>query len=332
LSRLRPAPHRSADPGAAAPEPRTGRTFVILNPAAGRDDPARLCRRIGEAFVARNATFDLEETRHAGHATELARQAAARGYRAICVVGGDGTLAEAIGGLAGTDVPLAIIPRGTANQVARNLGIPTRLEPAIDVAVRGVPIPMDFGHINGRTFALVAGAGYDAAVMAAATRDLKERWGFAAYLYAAIKAALAPARPVFRIVADGHTIETRAITVMIANMGRLFASLPHPSLPLSPHPDRAWNDGLLDLLIVAPRSLPELATLVWRAANRRFTGDPRLLHLQARTISVHADPPAAVQIDGDPAGTTPITASVVPGGVRILVPTRAHLELVRRSN
>jgi hypothetical protein len=100
--------------------PYGGRTFIILNPTAGQETAARLRRLLGGAFAARGASFDLVETEGAGHATELARGAAERGYRAVCVVGGDGTLAEAATGLAGTTVPLAIIPRGTANQVAHN--------------------------------------------------------------------------------------------------------------------------------------------------------------------------------------------------------------------
>jgi diacylglycerol kinase (ATP) len=111
--------------------------FIILNPQAGQQDLARLRRRIGGAFAERNAPFDLVTTEYAGHASVLAREAAALGYRAVAVCGGDGTLAEAATGLAGSAVPLAIIPRGTGNQVAQNLGIPLALRKAIDVAVHG---------------------------------------------------------------------------------------------------------------------------------------------------------------------------------------------------
>src|SRR5690606_40649372 len=114
-------------------------------------------REIGGAFAVRGASFDLRQTAHRGHAAELARQAADLGYRAVCVVGGDGTLAEAITGLAGTNTPLAVIPRGTANQVALNLGIPIEVEDAIEVAVNGAPRTLDIGRIGGRSFAVVAG-------------------------------------------------------------------------------------------------------------------------------------------------------------------------------
>ena len=300
--------------------PYAGRTFIILNPAAGQEDPARLRRLVGGAFAARLAPFDLAETSHPGHATELARDAVRLGYRAVCVVGGDGTLAEAATGLVGSDVPLAIIPRGTANQVAQNLHIPLDLEQAVDVAVQGTQVPMDLGSIRDRAFALVAGAGFDASVMAAATRSLKERWGFAAYIYAAVKEALGAAPAEFRIVADGREIRVRAVSVMLANVGELFAAFLPFSLPLAPQPARSWQDGLIDVVILAPRNLADFAGVLWSAARHRFGGDERLIHLQARQVTIEAEPAVPVQIDGDPAGYAPVRASVLPAAIRVLVP------------
>lgn len=296
------------------------RTLIVLNPAAGQEAPERLRRRIGGAFAARGASFDLATTAYPGHATELALDAVRLGYRALCVVGGDGTLAEAATGLAGSDVPLALIPRGTANQVALNLQIPTDLEAAVDVVVGGKPTPLDLGRIGDRAFALVAGAGLDAAVMAAATRPLKERWGFGAYVFAAVREALNAEPTDFTVIADGHELHVRAVSVMLANMGELFTHYLPFSLPLAPMPTRSWQDGLLDVVILAPRNLPDLAGVVWRATRRRFSGDERLIHLQAREVSIVADPPIAVQIDGDATGQTPIHASSVPAGVKVLTP------------
>ncbi|MBI4546108.1 MAG: diacylglycerol kinase family lipid kinase [Gemmatimonadetes bacterium] len=297
-----------------------GRTFVILNPAAGHQAPDRLRRRVVAAFHARGAAFDIADTGRPGHAAELARQAAQAGYRAVCMVGGDGTLAEVATGLAGSDTALAIIPRGTANQVARNLRIPLDLERAVDVALRGRVTAMDLGRIDSRAFALAVGAGYDAAVMAAASRPLKERWGFAAYLYAAMREALHAAPLTFRLTLDGRDIELRAMSVIVANVGELFASFLPFTLPLAPRGCRSWQDGLLDVLVIAPAHLAEFPAVLWQAARQRVGQDRRLLHFQARHIVLHADPPAPVQIDGDPAGQTPVTAAVVPAGVRVLTP------------
>jgi diacylglycerol kinase (ATP) len=269
--------------GAAGPY--GGRTLILLNPLAGQEDQARLRRRIGGAFAERDAPFDLVTTEYSGHTTVLAREAVKLGYRAVAACGGDGTLAEAATGLAGSHVPLAVIPRGTGNQVARNLGIPLRLTDAIDVAVHGRATPIDLGLIGDRAFALAAGAGFDAAVMGSATREMKEKWGFGAYVYAAMREALNAAPRRFRIVADDREFEVDAVSVMVANVGELFASwlpLRLPLTPREPGAESAWNDGMLDVVIVAPRKPQDVAALLWQAAQRKLTSSDRLLLFQAQ--------------------------------------------------
>jgi YegS/Rv2252/BmrU family lipid kinase len=308
-------------PAGGAAGPYAGRTFIIINPAAGQDDPERLKRSLGAAFAARDAAFDIAVTEYAGHAAELARWCATLSYRAVVVVGGDGTLAEAAAGLAGTPTPLAIIPRGTANQVAQNLRVPLDLELAVDTAINGTVTAVDLGRIDGRVFALVAGAGFDAAVMAAATRELKERWGFGAYIYAAVKEALSATPRRFHLRADGKEIEVDAVSVMVANVGELFSAFIPVRFALGPRPTSSWQDGLLDVVILAPRKPPDFAMILWRAAHRRFPGDDRLIHFQASEITIEADPPIAVQIDGDPAGTTPVTAAAERSALKVILPS-----------
>ena len=298
----------------------TGRTLIIVNPKAGQEGLATLRRKLGGAFAARKINFDIVPTRRPGHATELAREAAALGYKRVCVVGGDGSIAEVATGLVGTDVPLAIIPKGTANQVALNLHIPRAFEAAVETAVHGRPTAIDLGDVNGRAFALIAGAGFDASIMASATRPMKERWGFGAYIYSAVKHALAmnPAR--FHIKADAQELEISAVSVMIANVGALFTKYIPVRFPLTPKPLGSWHDGLFDIVVVAPRKFPDWATVLWNAALHHFEGSDRLIHLQAREVTIDADQPVPTQIDGDPVGTTPLTARVIERGVRIMLP------------
>ncbi len=300
--------------------PYARRSFIITNPAAGQQREEKLRRRLGAAFAARSAPFDMASTEYAGHAEPLAREAARLGYRNVCVVGGDGSLAEAANGLAGTRTPLALIPAGTANQVAQNLGIPIRLEGAVDVAVSGRVAPIDLGRIGDRRFALVAGAGFDAAIMNAATRELKERWGFGAYIYAGVSEALKASPRRFHIVADDIDIEIDAVTVMIANVGELFAKWMPFRMPLAPQPTSAWQDGMLDVVVLSPRGFPHFANIVWRAATKSFAADKSFLHFQTRSITVEADPAIAVQIDGDPAGETPLIATAEAAALRMMIP------------
>jgi diacylglycerol kinase (ATP) len=311
-------PAKLADLTAAGPY--AGRTLIIVNPYAGHEEPARLRRTLGGAFAELDAPFDLVATQHAGHAADLARDAANLGYRAVAACGGDGTLAEVASGLAGSNTPLAVLPRGTANQVAQNLGIPLDLTQAVDVAVNGRITSIDIGRIGDRAFALVAGAGFDAAVMTAATREMKERWGFAAYVYAAVKQTLTATPRRFHLTVDDRQLEVDAVSVMAANVGELFGKWLPLRVPLGPRPTSAWHDGLLDVVILAPRKPQDVAALLWRAALGEFTTSDRLLHFQARTLTIDASPPIAVQIDGDPAGETPVSMSVMRDGLRVLVP------------
>ncbi|MQA91287.1 MAG: YegS/Rv2252/BmrU family lipid kinase [Gemmatimonas sp.] len=298
---------------------QTGRALVVLNPAAGQADPDRVRRQIGGAFAVRRQGFDIVETTAGGDAEALTREAVRCGYRAVVAAGGDGTVAEVITGLAGSDVRLGIIPQGTANLVASNLGIPGDIERSVETVVNGRTVAMDVGQLEGgRYFALIAGAGWDAEVMRSATRELKDRLGFGAYLLAALRGAANPPSSLFRITADDQEFEVRAATVLIANVGQIF----HAMLPLEFKlaPATSVSDGMLDVCIFSPRSLPDVATVLWKVASRRYGGDQRMVYLQAKQIRIESDPAVIVQVDGDVTGLTPLAARVVRGGVNVLVP------------
>lgn len=296
------------------------RTLIVINPAAGQADTDKVLRLLAGAMAVRGASFDLLQTTGAGHAQQAAREARAHGYRAVVAVGGDGTVGEVITGLAGTDVPVGIVAKGTANQVASNLGIPRDIEAAVEVVVNGLPAPIDLGQLeDGRYFALAAGAGWDAAVMAGATREMKDRWGFGAYIYAGLRVGVKPPRHRYRIVADGREMKVKAAMVLLANMGQFMAHT-IPPVQVTVAPDVSYQDGKLDVCIFAPRTVGDVAGLIWRVLRGRFSGDERLIYFQASEISVHADPPAVTEIDGEPIGHTPLHARAVAGGVTVLIP------------
>jgi diacylglycerol kinase (ATP) len=141
-------------------------------------------------------------------------------------------------------------------------------------------------------------------------------------VYAAMKEALSAAPRRFRITAEDRHIEVDAVSVMVANVGELFARWLPLRLPLAERPRGAWNDGLLDVVIVAPRYPHDVAALLWHAAHRRLQTSDRLVHFQTTAITIDADPPIDVQIDGDPAGTTPIAMTVMKDAMKVMVPAR----------
>jgi len=155
-------------------------------------------------------------------------------------------------------------------------------------------------------------------VMADATTELKNRIGFAAYLYSGLKNVITPRSADFRIVADDQEVRVNASMVLLANAGQLGVG----PLPMEVRiaPEASLQDGLIDVCIFAPRNLPEVARMLWRVARRQFSGDDQMIFLQARRVRIDADPPVAIQIDGEPRGLTPIEAEIEPLGARILVP------------
>ena len=302
------------------PYPESDRFLVLLNPGAGGGAVQRetLRRRVGGAFAARGVPFDLFEAGSSEESLEATRAAAARGYRAVAAVGGDGTVSVALRGVAGTSVPVAIIPFGTGNQLALNFEIPASLEDSVRVAVEGKPAEIDLARANGELFALMAGAGLDAEIMAGATAELKGRLGFAAYLYSGLKNVIGHPAADFRIIADDQEVEVRASMVLIANASQLGAG-PLP-VEFRMAPGASFQDGLIDVCIYAPRNLPEVARLLWRVTRNQVGSDDQMIFFQTRRVRIEADPPVAIEIDGEPRGETPIEATVAPLAARIIVP------------
>mgnify|MGYP001826471573 FL=1 len=300
------------------PIPDSERYLVLVNPRAAGGQPAALRRRIGGAMSARGVPFDIVETSTPEEGLAVVRTAALRGFRAVLAAGGDGTIALALRGTAGSTTPVGILPFGTGNQLALNFGIPLSLEEAIRVAVEGAIERIDLGRIGEERFALIAGAGLDASVMAETTTEMKSRLGVLAYFYAGLKNVVTAKPITYRITADDQEIEVQAVMVLLANAGLLGAG----SLPVEVQvaPKTSFQDGLLAVAVCAPRHLPDMAAMLWKVALKRYSGDERMIFLQAQRVRVESDPPVAAQVDGEARGETPIEAEIDPLAGRILVP------------
>lgn len=300
------------------PVPASERFLVILNHKAAGGQPGHLRRRIGGAMAAHGVAFDIVETRSEEEGLHVVRKAVQLGYKAIVAAGGDGTIALALRGTARSGIPVAILPFGTGNQLALNFGIPDSLEDAVRVAVEGNVESIDLGLVDGSHFALIAGAGLDAEVMASATAELKQKIGILAYLYSGIKHVITSKSAKYVIRADDQVIEVEAAMVLLANAGLIGAGPLPMEVMIAPRSD--IQDGLLDVAVFAPRHLPDMAGILWRMATRRFDGDDRMFFLQARSVRIETDPPVATQVDGQVRGETPLEVEIDPLAGRILVP------------
>jgi YegS/Rv2252/BmrU family lipid kinase len=292
--------------------------FIIHNPAAGPTQAERLRRRVEAALAARRVCYEYARTEAPGHARELAAAALAGGFARVLVAGGDGTVLEAVSSLVGSDSALALLPVGTGNQLAANLGVPRGLGAALDVALAGSVRQIDVGMVDGQPFTIIAGAGFDAEVVRPRS-ETKKRLGYLAYVHAATAAAFVPRPSNLRITVDGEEHTVRGIGVEVANMPGLTA--PVLRRPVDLVPDGRPDDGLLDVCVLAVETTFDFLSAMSSIIARRYGRNPRLRYFRGREIVVEADPPLPVQIDGERLErTTPFAAYVRPRALNVVVP------------
>lgn len=296
------------------------RALVITNPAAARTQPhavESLMRTL------RSAGWEAEvlATGGPGDAKRLAEYGVAEGVDVVAVFGGDGTTMQAAAALVGTEVSLGVIPGGTGNLLAGNLRIPASPERAARALVTARPKPFDLGRMERPSgvqyFAVACGAGYDARVMAGTLSEHKRRWGMAAYVATTLRLIGEIRSAAHVITIDGVEYDANAAMVLVANCGEVIP----PFVRL--HPGIRPDDGLLDVVVMRANSLGQSVRAVWdllRDAPNSEGEDTFVGFATGREIRVETDPVQPVQLDGEPGGFTPFTASVVPGAIRIMVP------------
>src|SRR5215468_11200330 len=225
----------------------------------------------------------------------LARRALAAGASLVFAAGGDGTVRACAEALAGSGVPLAIVPLGTANLTARALGVPTRADRAVDAGFGGRDRTIDLARVEGEDgawFTAMAGLGLDAAVVAAAGEQLKRRFGWAAYAAAGMRKLTTPLHDFTVRLDDAEPLRRRARSVVVANAGLLpggFTLLPGARL----------DDGLLDVGILAPSGAWDWIRLAGRVLARDRRPDRALQRLQARRVRISAEGVLPRQVDGE---------------------------------
>ncbi len=291
-----------------------GTVTVVVNPATRRDADSVVAAIRRAAPEGTDLRF--VETSGPGDAIGLAR-AAARTSGIVVAVGGDGTVADVATGLRGSGVPLGIVPAGSTNIVARELKIPT--DPLAAAALlfgRHRLARRDLGICGDRAFLHMAGAGFDSRFFDGTDPHLKRRMGWIAYLPAAGRSLRMP--PVrFSIVVDDQRIEVTSTLVVVANGGSIIS----PRLRLSTL--IRSDDGLLDLLIFTATGAVPLARTLASLVSLRLHQSPYVVRIPARSVEMTADPPLAVQLDGDVVDRTPLRFTIDPAAIEIVAPLAA---------
>jgi diacylglycerol kinase (ATP) len=289
-----------------------GPFLLVANPAARRT--RRRLAVAASALGAKGARVDVASTERPGHAAEIVRERAAQ-YEAVFTLGGDGTAMEVVGALAGTEIPVGIIPGGTGNLVARALGIPIATRRAAAALLSGDVADVDLGRLaSGRCFAFSFGIGVDARMIRDTPPIWKQRLGIVAYTYVALKAALQNVSFRVRATVDGETIEREATAVMVANFGTVL----HDLIVLGP--GIARDDGRLDLCVFSPRSGWQALAVAWRLLRKDFRPHPAITYRSGRHFRIECEPRQDAQADGELVGSTPVELEVDPRAARLLLP------------
>ncbi len=296
------------------------RVLLIANPIAARTtDVTR--QRVVEYLASAGWQVEVAVTTTAGDAREMASQGVASGVDAIAVFGGDGTTMQAVAGMVGSGVPLALIPGGTGNLLAGNLRLPSNPIRAARVLVSGRPRVIDLGRVmlpdGEHYFGVACGAGVDAQIMARTKLGDKRRWGIGAYWASTLRVLPTLRSSVCTVTVDGTPLEVRAALVLIMNCGEMIPPLVRIRPEINP------EDGLLDMVSVAAdtpwEGIRGLLRVVLEGRREEIRVSSHIRYARGTRFTVTSEDALPVQFDGDPVGTTPFTAEVVPSALTVMV-------------
>jgi diacylglycerol kinase family enzyme len=269
------------------------RAAVVYNPLKVPDLPG-LTGRVERFMSERGWSGPLWlETTADDPGIGMCERAIHDGCDVVFVCGGDGTVMAAATAMAGCEVPLAVLPAGTGNLLARNLDLPIDDEDqALRIGIEGRTLDLDVGAIEDRKFAVMAGLGFDAAMMRDAPEGLKNAVGWPAYGVSAAKHLRGRGIALTVTVDDGEPVARRVRTVIVGNVGRLQGGVPLL-------PDAKPDDGLLDVVLIAPRHIVDWLRVAGRVLRRADVPDRRMERFRGRHIVVEALRSQPRQLDGD---------------------------------
>ena len=305
------------------PEPPFRRVQVIVNPASGRDEP--VLNVLNDVFGRYGVDWDISVTHRYGDAAALARRAVDDGVDLVAGYGGDGTQHEIANALiqsgigSGRQTPMGILPGGTGNGFAREMGVPNTLREATEVlctssTTRAVDVGRlrDLGQAETTDRYFVQRLYVGVEPEEQTSRELKDRYGVFAYLVNAARHARDTSAIHYRTELDGKPFEFDAERVYVVNSGMMGTGFKITQT-------YAIDDGLLDCFMIDQHAHATLAAAAIRLLDPPVVKATRY-HRQCRTIKIETQPDQAVWTDGEYVGRTPVTVDVIPGALAVVVP------------
>ncbi len=284
------------------------RAFVICNPKAGNGLALKAGEMVKSAISSRGIYYEFALTDAPGHATQLARDAAAQGFDLVIAVGGDGTASEAARGLYGSRTALGIVPAGTGNDFIKTIGTPKDPEEAVAFILSGEPRATDAGEINGKLFLNEVGTGFDVTVLDYALKAKKYARGILPYLCGVVMAIFRfkPIRLTYAID-GGETVTEDVLVCGVANGGVIGGGIPIA-------PQASAEDGLLDLVLVKSVSRARMCRYLPGLLRGKILDFPDTLFLRVKSVTFSADG-MRVNIDGEVSPQARADIRVLPGAL-----------------
>lgn len=330
---------------------------LIYNPSGGQvvvrhelDDVVAFLRHCGWSVSVRETSKPLE-------ATDLARSAVCNGAEVVIAAGGDGTVNEVANGLVNTRAALGVLPAGTTNSWALQIGIPA-LNPilpgtqaakwvagleqriarplpanyyrkvlldAARVLVEGQTVPVDVGEVTGRYFLISAGVGLEAVIVNRMSHKEKRTLGSWAYVLSAIESAYRYSGGEVRLTLDGNTVDVSTPLIVVSNI-QLYAGM------VAIGARACMNDGKLDVYIFKGKGFFTFVNHAMKVLSKTHLQDPKVEYYQCQEISIESNSDLPVHVDGEPFARTPVSIRAVPSSLRVIVPKTLPDNLFRTKH
>jgi diacylglycerol kinase family enzyme len=290
--------------------------YLIVNPHSGYGMGRHMLRELRAAANDAGVTLREHRTRGLEDATHFAREVSDEAA-AVLVWGGDGTVNAVAAGLAGTSTPFLPCPVGTENLLASDLRIPNSPERIIGILQSGRIVPCDMGTINGKSFLLVIGIGFDGEVVQRLTAERSGHITQLSYFWPIWRTFWEHRFPLLRILADGEPVFDGPGLAFVGNIARYASGLQICR-------DARYDDGLLDLVVFPCSTQWTLVLHAARTLLRTHPSHPRVVYRQFRNVRIESTHPVPSQVDGDVGPMTPLEIAISPHQVNLIAPRSAN--------
>jgi len=297
---------------------------MIYNPVAGRYPSRLLAERACEVLNREGWDISIEQSQGGAHITALAKKAGQEGLDALFVIGGDGSLNHAVAGLVNTQTALGILPAGTANVWAQELGLSTlgwtrwmALEKSAISLANGVSIRIDIGLCNNKPFLLWSGVGLDGYIVHKI--EPRSRWekSMAIFHYGASAIWYASKWPgiTMDVQVDGKKIKGHYLLLLASNIQLYAGGLIHLS------PENRLDDGTMDLWLLEGEHMGDTIRSAWELFTGRFAGNSQVSRIPFKSLCIQSSTPMYIQLDGEPLpAENKVEIQVLPRSLQVLVP------------